>query len=77
MRTRICIFIWINYSYEYNSWSFAILCKNDYSYYGKLSTVEMATLTLTWNCMEDSEEMRENFGLDETILGSRNEISIT
>ena len=38
-----------------------------------LSTVSMATLTLTLNCRDDSEDILENFQLEETILGSRNE----
>ena len=31
----------------------------------------MVTLTLNCNCMDDSEDMLENFWLEETILGSR------
>ena len=37
----------------------------------KLSTVEMTTLTLTWNCMDDTKDILENCGLEETILASR------
>ena len=33
----------------------------------------MVTLTLMWNCMADSEDIIENFGLEETILGSRDD----
>ena len=60
------------YSYQYNSrllvtvlWEWLQLLQE------KLSTGEMATLT--WNCIDDSEDILENFGLEETIWGSRNE----